>query len=341
MYIYILIVLVIIIFYNKINTNKINLYDWIVIIFLTLICGLRENVGTDYSLYRYYYYNIEDNSRFEIAFKSIIEFLNHLGISYNVFLLIISMLTIFLFYFAIKKYSKKPAASIFYFITLGYYAYSFNIIRQMLAIAITLIGIKYIKEKNFLKYLIVILIASSFHLTALLMIPAYFLLNLKNNRRNNLLLLGICVTIPFLYTRIFNFVVTNFEQYSMYATINDYTFIKPGLGTYIVGFVNVILYIIMFLKRKKINDIDEMNNNYFKLFSYSLVFTGLSFANSVAVRGGYYLSIYLIFLLPDLGKILFNKENKEFEILMMLAFFVYYCVHLISFNEMIPYNSIL
>ncbi|WP_338587934.1 EpsG family protein [Clostridium baratii] len=331
----------ILLLYNKINTKKINFFDYVLLLFLILVCGLRENVGTDYNLYKFYYSNINQNSRFELGFKDMIIFSNNLGLSYNTFLLIVSAITMCLFYFLIKKYSRKPASSIFYFVVLGYYAYSFNIIRQMLAISISLFGIKYIKEKKFIRYLVVILIASIFHSTALIMIPVYFLLKLKNNIKNNVIIIFLCGIMPFLYTKIFTFIVTNFKQYNSYATINDFTFTKPGSGTYVIGFINFILFLIFLINKNKLKRIDEMNDNYIKLFSYSLIFTGLSFVNSVAVRGGYYLSIYLIFLLPNLANILFKEEHRKLEILIMLLFVIYYFVHLISFNQMIPYNSIL
>lgn len=341
MYIYILVILAIILLYNKINTKKINVYDIILLLILILVCGLRDGVGTDYGLYKFYYNNIDQNSRFEIGFRFLIELANKVGISYNTFLILISAITITLFYIAIKKYSSKPAASIFFFVALGYYAYSFNIIRQMLAIAITLYGINYIKEKKFLKYLVLILVASLFHSTALIMIPVYFLLKLKNNRNNNFILLFICAILPFLYNTIFTFIVTNFEQYSAYATINEYTYTKPGMGTYVIGIVNLVLFIIFAINRNKLCELENTNDIYLKMLSYSLLFTALSFVNSIAVRGGYYLSIYLIYLLPNIGTCLFKRTNKSFEILVILFFILYYCIHIISFNEMLPYNSIL
>lgn len=341
MYIYILVILAIILLYNKINNKKINVYDIILLLILILVCGLRDRVGTDYGLYKFYYNNIDQNSRFEIGFRFLIELSNKIGMSYNTFLILIAAITITLFYVAIKKYSSKPAASIFFFVALGYYAYSFNIIRQMLAIAITLYGINYIKEKKFFKYLILILIASSFHSTALIMIPIYFLLKLKNNKKNNIILVFICVILPFLYNTIFTFIVTNFEQYSAYATINDYTYTEPGIGTYVIGMVNFVLFILFAINRKKLYKLEDTNDIYLKMFSYSLLFTSLSFVNSIAARGGYYLSIYIIYLLPNIGTCLFKTTNKSFEILVILFFILYYFIHIISFNEMLPYNSIL
>lgn len=341
MYIYLFIIFLIILFNKKINTNKMNFFDVIILFFMITVCGLRKNVGTDYGLYKFYYGNLGKGSRFEIGFKNLMIFCNKIGCSYNVFIFIIAAITIILFYLLIKRYSKKPADSIFYFVTLGYYAFLFNIIRQMLAISISLFGIKYIKEKNFIKYLVVIVIASLFHLSALIMIPVYFLLKLPNNRKINIALIFICICAMFLYNDVYHFVIKNFTQYSAYSEVNAYTFTKPGLGTYIVGLVNFVLFIVMFINRKKIRELDDMYDEYFKLFSYSLIFTGFSFVNSIAVRAGYYLSIYMIFLLPYLGKILFKKENKKFEIIIVMFFIAYYVVHLVSFNKMIPYNSII
>lgn len=49
-----------------------------------------------------------------------------------------------------------------------------NGVRQFAAMAIWLLGIRYIVESKFVKYILIILLASAFHRSALILIPLYF-----------------------------------------------------------------------------------------------------------------------------------------------------------------------
>src|SRR5699024_1613688 len=57
------------------------------------------------------------------------------------------------------------------------YNQSFNIIRQSLAIAIVMLTIKLINDRKPFKYTMVVLLAASFHYTALIFLPIYWLVN--------------------------------------------------------------------------------------------------------------------------------------------------------------------
>lgn len=59
----------------------------------------------------------------------------------------------------------------------GYYLFIDNPMRNLIAIAIFLISIKYIHEKKIWKYLACILLASSFHFSAIILFPLYWVLD--------------------------------------------------------------------------------------------------------------------------------------------------------------------
>jgi hypothetical protein len=54
--------------------------------------------------------------------------------------------------------------------------------RQYLAVMIILFALRYIDQNRFFHYLIWILLASTFHVSAMLMIPFYFILKIPMNR---------------------------------------------------------------------------------------------------------------------------------------------------------------
>lgn len=76
------------------------------------------------------------------------------------------------------------------FVEMGNYYTSFNVMRQIMAVAIVIWGIRYIEQRKFIKYAIVIIIAATFHTSAIFMLPMYFLLNLRLGKLGVLVFIG-------------------------------------------------------------------------------------------------------------------------------------------------------
>ncbi|MDE6047826.1 MAG: EpsG family protein, partial [Anaeroplasmataceae bacterium] len=146
---------------------------------LWFITAFRYDVGTDY-LYTYVKY-FEHTSygwkpyRHEPLFQLLNTVLVSLNLSYVWLFAISGMLILgFLFYY-IFKFSPKPLYSIVIFFCSSFFFNSLNNVRQYIAIAIAIIGFS---QKNTIKAFIIILIATLFHLTAIVYIPLYIVMNL-------------------------------------------------------------------------------------------------------------------------------------------------------------------
>lgn len=109
-----------------------------------------------------------------------------------IFLYTICMYAIILHSF--RKYAKNyPLASIL-FMALVFY-FSFTYLRQMFAAAIIGLSIRYIIERKFFKYCAIILTAFSFHNSAIIFFPMYFIANRKYSKAHILLLMSVCFVI--------------------------------------------------------------------------------------------------------------------------------------------------
>lgn len=109
-----------------------------------------------------------------------------------IFLYTICMYAIILHSF--RKYAKNyPLASIL-FMALVFY-FSFTYLRQMFAAAIIGLSIKYIIERKFLKYCAIIVAAFSFHNSAIIFFPMYFIAHKKYSKVRILLLMSACFII--------------------------------------------------------------------------------------------------------------------------------------------------
>jgi len=86
------------------------------------------------------------------------------------------VLIVFLYVYAICSESKMTLLSLFMFCAANYYVmYSFCQLRQGIAMAILLVGFRYIKQRQLWKYLVCVLLATGFHYSALLGLLFYWL----------------------------------------------------------------------------------------------------------------------------------------------------------------------
>lgn len=167
---------------------------WICVISLLILAALRgESVGNDteeyIGIFETYKNTPDADTRYEIGYVWLNKLLSNVSQNSQIVIIVTSIFIFISYGSFIYKYCKMPNLSLFIFFTFGYYAFAISGIRQSLAIAILLFGYKYIIKGNFFKFLICVIIASLFHSTAVLFLPAYFTRNLRCNSKNLLIIL--------------------------------------------------------------------------------------------------------------------------------------------------------
>ncbi len=94
------------------------------------------------------------------------------GDDYTPFLLTIAIIQGWIVVKFFQQYSTNYLFSIFLFIgSLEYFSWMFNGLRQFLAVVIVLAGFRLYLEKKYFMYIIVVLIASTVHMSAIIMLP--------------------------------------------------------------------------------------------------------------------------------------------------------------------------
>lgn len=138
-----------------------------------------------------------NNSRLEFGFLSVTWILSSVHIfSDPQFIFVFSGL---LFSICIGKFIYENCDDVILswtmFITLGLYTFMVQGLRQAIAISICISSISLCKERKFAKFLILVLIASLFHKTALVFLAVYFLYNRKMNSNSLLILLSVLIAV--------------------------------------------------------------------------------------------------------------------------------------------------
>ena len=212
MIIYIILFLIPVIFFFYYKDNKQASYKPFLFffVFLALFVGLSDMLG---GYDRYIYGELFDNLANQLKAGTPIissdinqaystEF-GYIGFNWAIahitsnryifiFLYTICMYAIILHSF--RKYAKNYFLASALFLALVFY-FSFTYLRQMFAAAVIGLSIRYIIERKFLKYCAIILVAFSFHNSAIIFFPMYFIANRKYSKAHILLLMSVCFVI--------------------------------------------------------------------------------------------------------------------------------------------------
>lgn len=168
-----------VILYHEVHVSR--RYKKSIIIFgsllLLLVSGLRYYVGTDYINYmnNYFRYTTESFSSFLNLGLFLVARMCSVTIDdYATWFFIMAAITVLPIAYVVVKYAAAPELSILFYVLLGCWHFSFNLVKQCAAASIVFLGYSALIKKNFKLWVIFCLIASLFHVTALLMIPLYF-----------------------------------------------------------------------------------------------------------------------------------------------------------------------
>lgn len=310
------------------------------------ISTFRYKVGTDYLAYRESYYEIIEKM---VDFKSIISyyqeplyvFINLMAYkifnSYTGLLFIASLIFMTLSLKTIMLYKDKISLSLAYFIFfMTTFSLAFNGVRQMLAVSIIFYSYKYIYEKKLFKYILLILLASLFHKSAIVCLLLYFIWsdNGKNNKSFYVTTLATIIALPLiaLVVRKICFSLGIYTKYFLHYE-----------ATQTYGFLLYILpvLIILILEKKDKNENNSMINFLSRLYILQIPMQILGNYIAYGDRLAMYLAPAQILLLPYYANSV--KKNKLIiNIIIVFWYLFYYVVMFIVLksNEVYPFSFI-
>lgn len=310
-----------------------------------LISALRWNVGSDFMVYvnKFNWYNGNIGDSFEFLYFIIINISKLLG-NVQFMFSIYSILTVVFVYKALKYNKEKyPIALTFFIYIFLYFIQSFNIMRQLLAVAIIFYAYRYLYERNIKKFIFFNILACLSHTTAIFFFPVYFMFfkNKEKNRKirfKQILYFILIIVVVLNFDKVIN-QLTNmnaFERYSLYS--------EKVASKNRTAILKVMLLIYFFIFRKKYVKYDDRNNTYILLFIIGTILEFLGYNSPYIKRIAMYFSISEIYLLGCMPKLFKNNNTRIFIvfgiILYVLAFFIL-SYYILRQANVIPYNSIL
>jgi hypothetical protein len=196
-----------------------------------------------------------------------------------------------------------------------YFVQGTYLLKQTIAVAFSSIAFNFLVDGKKLKYLFWVIISSLFHITALVMLPAYFIIKGNKSNKYYAILASFILFVFFGYDYIMPFIFSNIPNLERYLTISESTFISEGnLLTIFKGIPFYILSFYGLFLRSKI----KLNYKYADIFIISSIFYSLSWLFSYKIYWFFRLGWY--FLLPTLVLFILVINVIKFRENKLLAF---------------------
>lgn len=311
-------------------------------IWLTALSALRGNgIGADYFTYKMFFEAFSSMgwadalSHFtESGYGLLNKLVGFFTDEYQWLLAVCSILSMIGVVRFIKEYSRYPIISIWLFITMGMYQMTFTVLRQAIAISLVLVAYIFAVNRKPLKFLFLILLASSFHYTALVFLIMYFFISKPVNKlhqlRNIALLVIIVACIPFIRMIVVYF--ASFTKYGIYSAGET----GEG-GRLLIVYCMILLYLYFIKRNDHASDIQGYKYLYFFCVITCLI-QSLALAVELINRMTLYFSIPMFILLPNTIE-RFEQRSKGIAggVLMILSL-AYYIFSLAFFENQTTAN---
>lgn len=138
--------------------------------------------------------------KFEIGYVLLCWILERVFVSDRVLLLVIGALILLPYCVSFEKETEAPMVALMAFLALGMYMHAVIYWRQLVAMAILTFSYRFIRERKIFPFLLVVLIAMTFHKTAIVFLGLYVIYNIPINARL-LIVCAVCAVILGIFGR--------------------------------------------------------------------------------------------------------------------------------------------
>lgn len=343
----------------KINYSYKKIFMICVLLICVLMGGFRT-IGTDWE--QYYTYFMDRNTLAEFSdthyglyYEAGFIYLNYIikciTDEYYGMLLFLTAAICFFKYKMITKISKGDLVLVILALNFSYYLGDFFPVRQNLAIAITIYSIIFIVKRDLFKFILIILVASLFHRSAIIFFPAYWIYYKDISNKKVIILIIISFLIG--YTEIISKIVMLFSNiditlidkliaYTERGELSESANIA-GPVKLLFSFSKKIVLLLVFLYIKNKVQL-EFYKGFFNFFLVSIVISlifGFS-APEVSARAQVFYNFVEIFLVAGILKLSDKIKYKIliWSLIVIYCFVQYYYAIYKFYDIYVPYMSI-
>lgn len=306
-----------------------------------IVSAIRYEVGTDWYIYDRFFTAINKGTdKFKEPLFNLLNRVIYLFTDDSQFLFIaVAGLILSFTFLAIYKQSVYiPFSILLFFLTPSYFN-SLNQLRQAVAMSIFLFASQYLWKRDWKKYFLWIIIATTIHISALVYVPVYFLYGMKAEIKKHIMLLIVGVPAIFVGKELLIKLIS-FTPYAWYFdseyTSNDFMF-----SSFIVSLFFLVLY-------EYYNYVGNRNED--KMFSLMVNMQLLSLVCILCTgfipqvsRISTAFEALTILTIPKM--VLYEKKRNQRIIIYMLCVSLLlvaliYEVYICGFYDVVPYKTI-
>ncbi|MBR2883984.1 MAG: EpsG family protein [Clostridia bacterium] len=295
---------------------------------LVFVAGFRYYVGTDYGAYYGQYLRFansfwESLKNFDEPGYGLIALISlKLNLGGEGAIFIAAALTNIIFLITIYKNTDMLFPATLFYIFLGCWHGGFNGVRQYLASAIIFSGLRFIKERKFWKYALVVFIAFLFHGSAIMMIFPYFVVYNKISFKNIAFLIGLSLIILFSFSEVLEF--TGFLLQEDLSDEGEYLTNSVNTFRILVAIAPALFFLFLYQKRT----ITKEQQFWFNMLILNGIVMFATSNSTYLARVGIYTVPFSTIGIPELIKGSNIKQKKAVTIIILVAFAAFWLYEL-------------
>lgn len=277
---------------------------------------------------------------FEPGYRLFNKLLTYLSGNSQTITIAIAILIYIPLYLFIYRGSPNAWLSIWLFVTLGIFQTDMNVSRNAVSIFLCYLALPLIRERRLVSYIVVVLLASAIHQSALLFLPVYFLIRFfPLNGRRMMLIFAVALLIGVNFT-VFGRAIQSYvpAKYVKYLVSTNTKLVAIAVGAFDVL---VLLLSLLMLKREERFGLTLQDPVGSWIFLLHISFFALSLGFSAGARAAALFGPYLIVLIPQILERIGNSGRKRTATALIAALcFAQYAVRMAINNigGSIPYQ---
>lgn len=309
---------------------------WVTVIFISgfrygfcdtgVYRSLHERIGTDWAAATDENFAIHD-----VGFNLLMIFLNRIGLESQMIIVVTSLLTFTVYAIYIYKYSTDVPYSMMLFLLVSYFT-MINGVRQVLAATVCFLGLPCLRDRKFLPYAALVLLASTLHASAIIMLPLYVVL--AGDRMNVKMwffygCVVVCFAAPGIATSVLGSLLED-STYSEYLQLDSQMSFTRLLVAMVPALISITYGLVEYRNSINIENYhseDRITDVLINMQLVSFGFTALGLRMVYFARLSMYLDGGFMLLLPRAIKGAFNDASarlvKSASLVLYSVYFAY------------------
>ncbi len=315
------------------------------------LASARYMVGTDYQTYISIYDNVSDlnlhqflnaqNSFNELGYFLMFKLSRAITSGPYLMFALSSTLTMLFFYLGLNRHNLRNKGLTYFLYLMIIFPSTLNLVRQGLAISIVFFALSYLTDRNLKKFVLWILVASLFHISALAILPLYLINRIvKDNKSGRTVIFKTFVLSTFLYFLLPE-VIHLFSSIPLFSRYIRYQTTQVVAGNNLTFFLKAFVLSVILIFSRHLLKLNRKMIFYISFAVIELMLSTIGFTSAFMGRIALYLSPFSLLLVASLPLIFSDRLGKYFMTTLIVVYgllYFYIAYYLLGQSDLFPYQ---